>query len=255
MEQIRAFAGSHATTVIAFGVDVGALHACDLVTGRRMQAASGRRWSKVWFGFPHVGVTHKDERRNILANQLQLLRFFVSVAPFLTQGAVPKYASTGGAKSRRGGEEDEEDEEMDDVEADVAMASASSSTQFSPPPRQGSVLVTLRNAAPYAQWDLPMLAKKLRVVLPSIAASAPALPRGQRAPTPADAEAAGAQYTLWRSFEFRPDAWPGLTLRRSAGAPDAARSRAPATAPKGGAHGRPAGPGEYRTWEFATVST
>lgn len=255
MEQIRALAGPHANTVVAFGVDVGALHACDLVTGRRMQAASGRRWSKVWFGFPHVRVTHKDERRNVLANQLQLLRFFVSVAPFLTQGAVPKYAGPGGAKSRRSGDDDDDDDEMDDVETNVATATASSSTQFSPPPRQGSVLVTLRNAEPYTQWDLPMLAKKLRVVLPSIAASAPALPKGQRAPTPADAEAAGARYTLWRSFEFRPDAWPGLTLRRSAGAADAARPRAPPAASKTGAHGRPAGPGEYRTWEFATVST
>lgn len=54
LAEIRARAGANAPRILAFGVDAGALHKCAAVTGERH--ASPRRWSKVWFGFPHVGT-------------------------------------------------------------------------------------------------------------------------------------------------------------------------------------------------------
>lgn len=238
----------------------------------------------------------------MLANQLQILRFLVSVAPLLSRGPKPGYASTATAKDRRrkrDAEEadldfeapsaDEEEQGVSDLseaedEAEQALASSSSSKiqrPFVAPPRAGSVLLTLRNTTPYTLWDVPLLAKRLPLVLPAIAKSAPALPRGQKAPTLADVTATfGARrYALWRSFEFEPDDWPGYEHRRtvgwidgvSKGANEDLRRRpaaAPPTPPTPGVPGRgkranestqkerasKAGGGECRTWEFGTES-
>ncbi|WFD36406.1 25S rRNA (uracil(2634)-N(3))-methyltransferase [Malassezia cuniculi] len=189
--EIRRIAGAYADRVVAFGVDAGALDKCALV--------KQGSWSKVWFGFPHVGAGHKDERRNVLANQLLLLRFFVSVAAVLTRGPPPRHM----AKKKAAGSDDDSADERDEDDEDAGVPSF-----YMPPRRQGSVLVTLRNASPYTLWDITTLAKRLDTVLPAIAASAPALPRGQKAPSAEDAARCG-RYIVWRSFEFDPDAWPG----------------------------------------------
>lgn len=55
LAEIRARAGPCADRVLVFGVDAGALHKCAAVTGGK--GAAPRRWSKVWFGFPHVGTS------------------------------------------------------------------------------------------------------------------------------------------------------------------------------------------------------
>mgnify|MGYP001761228051 FL=1 len=89
IHQIRQMSGAHASRILAFNVDAGALHKCDAVTGTNK--SDQRRWSKVWFGFPHVGAGHKDEHRNVLANQLLILRFLISVAPYLTEGPSVSY--------------------------------------------------------------------------------------------------------------------------------------------------------------------
>lgn len=234
---------------------------------------------------------HKDERRNILANQLLLLRFLVSVAPLLASGEKPRYALLNeqvGAKSKkRKGEDDDEDEEeggeaeggteegvegalsplghldeeealMDDDLADVPLpheatsaptttsSSSSSSTTPYPPqsaPRAGSVLVTLRESKPYTLWQLNHLATRLTSMLPLVVASAPALPKGQKAPTiedvrehfpeqeggstkenPGGGGGLGGQkrkdrgYDVWRSFQFHPREWKGYRHVRTVGA-------------------------------------
>ncbi|WFD32020.1 25S rRNA (uracil(2634)-N(3))-methyltransferase [Malassezia sp. CBS 17886] len=264
--QIRALAGANAATVLAFGVDAGALQKSDAVMGRQMrEPGSAQRWSKVWFGFPHVGAGHKDEQRNVLANQLLLLRFFVSVAPLLTRGPVPAYAAP---KQVRADSDDDDDDDAEDdaspgaahIAPDRTLPSTRAPAPLSPPARQGSILVTLRNALPYTLWNVPMLAKKLRQVLPSIAASAPSLPRGMHAPKLAEIDRNHASYTLWRSFQFLPQQWDGYSHRRTVGFV-AGRStennedldRRPAQDAKrpGAASGRHVGTGECRTWEFA----
>lgn len=62
VERIRAIAGRK--EVVVFGVDAGNLAASKAVTGGKQAVkefamdsgeAGLRRWSKVWFGFPHVG--------------------------------------------------------------------------------------------------------------------------------------------------------------------------------------------------------
>lgn len=222
--EIRKIAGPHANRVVAFGVDAGALERCPLVRQGE--------WSKVWFGFPHVGAGHKDERRNVLANQLLLLRFFVSVAPFLTKGPPPRHM----APKKKSVDSDESEDEQE-VASEVPP-------YFAPPARQGSVLVTLRNASPYTLWDVPTLAKHVDKVLPVVAASAPALPRGQKVPHAHDVARCG-RYVLWRSFVFDPDAWPGYSHRRTIGWIEGKSTGNNEDLRRGG------NGGECRTWEFA----
>lgn len=193
----------------------------------------------------------------MLANQLLILRLLVSVAPYLTHGTVPTYAANVKKRAARGSDDEDDDESEDDTETAAYLAAlpdASAERALRPPARQGSVLITLRNASPYTLWNVPLLAKRLRTVLAPIAASAPALPKNMRAPSVADAERNGAQYTLWRSFEFFPQDWPGYSHRRTVGWVEGLstsqnedllrRPSAPA------APGKPTGSGECRTWEL-----
>lgn len=57
VEKIRSIAGRD--DVVVFGVDAGQLNKCRNVTGRKKgekeNRSKERRWSKVWFGFPHNG--------------------------------------------------------------------------------------------------------------------------------------------------------------------------------------------------------
>ncbi|ETS61666.1 hypothetical protein PaG_04164 [Moesziomyces aphidis] len=328
--QIRRLAGRD--DIVLFGVDAGQLDKCKQVTGAAKAKAkvdsnlidgadggaylgsasaakSQRRWSKVWFGFPHVGAGHKDETRNVLANQLLLLRFLVSVAPYLTSGSLPSYApGSGSGPKRRSGSDDEdepEDEDVDDDAVDLDDTNLSTATtdadqavvdetrarisalqSLQPPSRQGSVLITLRNAAPYTLWDVANLAKRLPQLLPVIAATAPALPKGVKKPSLKDLTASGLSvhspnnlhskaadakstshgrerkyrsYHLWRSFEFDPTEWRGYQHRRTVGwiqgvstggNDDLLRSRSAHRAEEGNVRASKAGAGECRTWEF-----
>ncbi|PWN47700.1 hypothetical protein IE53DRAFT_390174 [Violaceomyces palustris] len=238
VSKIRELANGR-SNVVVFGVDAGRLDRCKEVSGRYGRGKDGgvgrARWSKVWFGFPHVGAGHKDETRNILANQLLLIRFFISVAPFLTEGKKPEYAIKAaenvngktGKKRKNSDSEDEEEVERDGEE--VAVEEGEEEDEFSiekyrdsinrggtdgggggansenwspiPPPVRGSVLVTLRNASPYTRWNLTLLAKKLSQVLPSIVESAPSLPKGQTKPTLQMVHEAGLKV---ESKDFKP---------------------------------------------------
>lgn len=218
-----------------------------------------------------------------------MLRFFVSVAPFLTTGDLPTYVSSsknskkrdlddlegasddeegalddnetkekemGALESLEKAQEDEENPELDQVIKEGLLTSSieiekptqpqtpsttTTSNQFKPPRKRGSILITLRNASPYTLWDISHLATRLTSLLPSISKSAPSLPKGQTIPTfqeiqkafsfngeissnsysedqsssssPLDAN----NYRLWRSFEFDPKDWNGYSHRRTTG--------------------------------------
>lgn len=205
--------------------------------------------------------------RNVLANQLLLGRFFVSAAPLLTQGTLPGYALEGKPTKAKGSQSSNEvdedigfDEEEDVLEADMRAALNAALPSFRVPAKAGSVLITLRNAAPYTLWDVGSLGKRLGTMLPIIATSAPALPKGLKGPKKADIDAAGARYRLWRSFEFDPIAWPGYSHRRTVGWVGGVSTgknedilRRGRGASKGGSSSSSSkhnGSGECRTWEF-----
>lgn len=214
VEAIRALAGGRQDSV-RFGVDAGDLMRDKII--RRWVSETGGGFTKVWFGFPHVGAGHKDEARNVLANQVLLLRCMVSVASVLKRGGRrPKYATVPGhggkaaGKRKReeqdGGEEDDvnaygpdlyadpvtesEEDDADELTAIERGPSSSSTARWPPrsPPITGSLLITLRNVKPYTLWCLPQLATHLPSMLPRTLAAAPALPKGMKAPTLADVE-------------------------------------------------------------------
>lgn len=98
--------------------------------------------------------------------------------------------------------------------------------EFNPPTRQGSILITLLDQAPYSLWGVKSLATR-----------PPPLCPGTTAPQP--------KYTLVRSFEFHPDVYEGYAHRRTLGfkAGVSKASNEEITGRKGSA----------RTWEFEPV--
>jgi len=221
-------------SIVAFQVDAGNLEDSKAMmlscTSTKMNQ-SFSRWSKVVFNFPHVGAGHKDESRNVLSNQLMLVRFLVSVAPFLTTGAVPAYASKGTKEVKKRSMEDEEDtagldqiiSQEEDEEEDITTAEdQKKSGGFTIPPYAGSVLITLRNCKPYTLWDVPMLGKRLPSIYTAIASSAPSMSKGVKGPTAAQVDrllsiGQGKPYRLWRSFQFRAEQWSVYSHRRTIG--------------------------------------
>ncbi|KAK0564824.1 hypothetical protein OC844_001535 [Tilletia horrida] len=255
--------------IVVFGVDAGNLSASKAVTGAGQKGgAAQRRFSKIWFGFPHVGAGHKDETRNILANQLLLLRFLVSAAPLLSTGPLPAWvqASLSGKKRRNEESDDEEDAEeggqgggdvtdLDDDDDEHNNLYGPRHASMAVPKRAGSVLITLRNCVPYTQWDVPTLGKRTQAMLPIIQRSAPALPKGQRAPTPAELARSfpdpKKSYAVWRSARFEPATFPGYSHRRTVGFVEGLSTEGNEDLLRSGTGGT----GECRTWELGLVSS
>lgn len=256
--------GAAGNGILRFGVDAGDLLSERLI--RKWVEVTGG-FNKVWFGFPHVGQGHKDESRNILANQLLILRFMASAVGILNQGPKPTYVTAhergaavkGNGKSKAsesdadeaafGSGSEEEEASLWKVESNDAPEGywsegghegddarptipdrlyRKSSPAWPPPqpsPRAGSLLITLRESKPYTLWSTHYLGTRLTSMLPAVAASAPALPKGTKVPTTRDIEAAFPEpgknrtaasskgqrpnrgYDLWRSFVFRPSEW------------------------------------------------
>lgn len=135
---------------VVFGVDATKLD--------KHPALKGRRWDRVVWNFPHAGasslfpclsdhityltfaITGKgiaDQDRNILVNQLLILGFLRTAEHLLVQGVVPVVVEKKKAKPK----DDEDDEEpVEEPENSVAK------------PTRGTVLITLRNVAPYTHW-------------------------------------------------------------------------------------------------------
>ncbi|CCO30885.1 UPF0617 protein [Rhizoctonia solani AG-1 IB] len=160
-----------AGATVLFGVDARHLD-------KTFSLKTGRKWDKVVWNFPHVGLSIADQDRNIAANQSTLLEFLANVKPYLAEGAIPD--PNGKGKSVK------EDEVISDDDEEIMGSFLESKHKMA-----GSVLITLREQEPYTSWDLPRLAKN--PVAPVTSRNASPQPR----------------YIQVRSFVFHPDAYSG----------------------------------------------
>ncbi|KAF8913186.1 hypothetical protein CPB84DRAFT_1742552 [Gymnopilus junonius] len=187
------------------------------VDGTRLEKhpkLKGRRWDRIVWNFPHAGKGIADQDRNILSNQLLVLGFLRSAAKMLQPGPSP---STLAFKKNKNTEDEDGDEDNVSVEppdTDAAPFLLPTNTVKT----RGTTLITLRNVAPYTQWDVPRLAK-----------NPPLLKTGTNPPNP--------HYALLRSFRFHRDIWKGYEHRMTKGE----RAHGTGTTGEGG---------EDRTWEF-----
>ncbi|GAB1525635.1 hypothetical protein RhiTH_008798 [Rhizoctonia solani] len=166
-----------AGTTVLFGVDARHLD-------KTFPLKSARKWDKVVWNFPHVGLSIADQDRNIAANQSTLLGFLASVKPYLAEGAIPDPNAKG-----KGVKKDNEMTDDDDDEGSMV------SPRESRRKMAGSVLITLREQEPYTLWDLPRLAKN------------PVIPATSRSVSPQP------RYVQVRSFAFLPEVYPGYSRR------------------------------------------
>lgn len=233
MREIRRIAARD--DIVLFGIDAGDLlahKAVRLASAALNAQSSPASWSKIVFNFPHVGAGHKDERRNVMANQLLILRFLISAAPLLSHGELPRYVQSGTMKRERkldDGDEDEDEDEASNNDEDTSLEAGMSDADrpksahtARTPARKGSVLITLRNCKPYTLWDVPSLAKRMPSVWQAIMQGAPSPAKGQKMPNAADVDAVvrlggGHAYRVWRSFAFDPYEWQGYAHRHTIG--------------------------------------
>ncbi|ELU38025.1 hypothetical protein AG1IA_07941 [Rhizoctonia solani AG-1 IA] len=115
-----------AGTTVLFGVDARHLD-------KTFPLKTARKWDKVVWNFPHVGLSIADQDRNIAANQSTLLGFLASVKPYLAEGAIPDPNAKG-----KGVKKDNEMTDDDDDEGSMV------SPRESRRKMAGSVLITLR---------------------------------------------------------------------------------------------------------------
>lgn len=200
-----------AGATVLFGVDARHLE-------KTFPPKMSKKWDKVVWNFPHVGMSIADQDRNIAANQSTLLGFLASVRRYLAEGAVPDSNAKGKKDAKSDVYEMSEDEEGGE---DAALVKAG-------PKRAGSVLVTLREQEPYTLWDLPRLAKN--PVIPKSSRDAPSQPR----------------YIQVRSFHFYPEAYPGYEHRRTSGWNERENPLVTSPTRENGQQER----GPCRTWEF-----
>ncbi|KAI0348107.1 hypothetical protein BDW22DRAFT_1350255 [Trametopsis cervina] len=165
-----------------------------------------KKFDKIVWNFPHAGKGITDQDRNILTNQLLLLGFLRSVSGILQTGPAPVVHAR--RKPKASGDDSGDDGHASSSETENLATSSV---------RRGTVLITLRNVAPYTLWDLPKLAKN--------------------PPPPQSGGQANPRYTLLRSFAFHRNAWKGYEHRMTKGE----RVHGKGTTGVGG---------EDRTWEF-----
>lgn len=89
-----------------------------------------------------IGKGIADQDRNILSNQVLILDFFRSAAPFLATGPVPIMMKP--RKRKVDSDEDEDHAPGEDNATEEPDATTVSS--------RGSILITLRNVPPYTLW-------------------------------------------------------------------------------------------------------
>ncbi|KAH9837335.1 uncharacterized protein C8Q71DRAFT_796689 [Rhodofomes roseus] len=150
-------------------------------------ALKGTKWDKIVWNFPHAGRGITDQDRNIRSNQILIVCFLRSAAPFLATGPVPTIMQP---RKRKADPDEEEDDAPENAEEGDASDLAVS-------PR-GSILITLRNVPPYTQWDVPRLAKKPP---PPASSSTQPVPR----------------FVQLRSFVFHRALWKGYEHRMTKG--------------------------------------
>ncbi|KAI0726130.1 hypothetical protein C8Q72DRAFT_539267 [Fomitopsis betulina] len=187
---------------VLFDVDATKLENC--------VALKGTTWDKVVWNFPHAGKGITDQDRNILSNQMLILDFLRSAAPFLATGPVPVIMKP---RKRKADPDEDEDHAPGDAEDSIAEEPDVPTLGS-----RGSILVTLRNVPPYTLWDMPKLAKK-----PPSPAS-PSTPKNPR-------------YIQLRSFVFHRQIWEGYEHRMTKGE-------------RAHGQGKTGEGGEDRTWQF-----
>lgn len=178
-----------------------------------------RGFERIVFNFPHAGAGIKDQDRNVLVNQKLMLGFYKSAAGVLSQGE-PR--SVQGLQKRRKGNDGDDDDEEDVNDREVILSDVDEdgdATIRSSAPKQGTLLVTLKNSLPYTLWDVPKLA------------------------TRPPANSLNPRYRLLRSFAFHPDLYPGYSHRRTIGWREGKS--------KSENEELLSGSGGLRTWEFA----
>lgn len=85
-----------------------------------------------------------DQDRNILSNQVLILGFLRSSVNYLAVGSIPYLQGTKRKRKTHYEDEDEDDaEQEEEMDADRTQDVAG---------KRGTVLITLRNVAPYTQW-------------------------------------------------------------------------------------------------------
>ncbi|KZV67626.1 hypothetical protein PENSPDRAFT_583684 [Peniophora sp. CONT] len=183
---------------VLFGVDAAKLDKHPFLT-------KGKRFDRIVWNFPHAGKGIADQDRNIRANQELLLGFLRSAPDVLTRGPVPQVVKP--RKKKRAEEDEDADERMSGDETPPGADAGGA---------RGTLLVTLRNVAPYTDWDLPRLAKN------------PPAPK---------ANEKLVRYKQLRSFVFNRKDWRGYAHRMTKGD----RAHGTGTTGQGG---------EDRTWEF-----
>jgi len=194
------------------GVEV--LFDVDATKLKNMPALKGRKWDRIVWNFPHAGKGITDQDRNILTNQMLILGFLCSSAPFLAVGPIPSFSTT--RKKKQKSEDD--DDVLDDADEDDDDDGFGQLPRNINTGKRGTLLVTLRNVVPYTKWDVPRLAKK-----------PPAPTSASIKPNPV--------YTLLRSFAFNRQMWNGYEHRMTKGE-------------RAHGHGKTGEGGEDRTWEF-----
>ena len=169
------------------------------------------------------GITDQD--RNILSNQMLLLGFLRSAAPFLAPGPIPIVHKS---RKKKAGSDDEESGD-DQGKADTL-------DKDSPRKARGTILVTLRNVVPYTLWYYPLTSRfgdRLELVLdrdlPKLAKNPPPPTSTGQKPNP--------KYIQLRSFVFHRTLWTGYEHRMTKGE-------------RAHGEGKTGEGGEDRTWEF-----
>jgi 25S rRNA (uracil2634-N3)-methyltransferase len=135
---------------------------------------------------------------------------------------------------------DDEDEDADVIASHDALAAAITAgvaKTFHPPTKQGTVLITLKNSAPYTLWDIHHLATR-----------PPAHPVRRRAGDLTDDKQ--PRYRLLRSFAFDPTMWPGYEHRRTLGFKEGVSKAANLELMQGGGLEGETAIGLCKTWEF-----
>ncbi len=249
VQRIRGLGGK-----VQFEVDGRYLERYPSVTGstKSKRRTNGEKWSKIVFNFPHVGAGIKDQDRNILTNQEMLMSFLKSASGQLSDGPgwFDKPArgkgkgrtsrNTKATKGKKNDNDDDDDEEQIDqikeVDDDMELENEGITSEeeedqtpitntlkrFVTPHRQGTILITLRNAPPYTLWEVPRLAT--------------------HPPRTTGIVSGQPRYRICRFFAFDPALYPGYEHRRTLGFKEGVS--------KGGNEEILRG-GGGRTWEFA----
>ncbi|KAJ2683455.1 hypothetical protein H4R19_006997, partial [Coemansia spiralis] len=140
----------------------------------------GKRFSRIVFNFPHVGMGIKDQDRNIRANQELLMGFFNHARPLLVAGrpkAPPAKIDSDDSgdeadsgprkKSRRGSRKGKASGPttgvfvFGGVEAQVVYDADDGSGVFDDEPdnEPGQIHVTLKSGMPYERWSIRRMAR------------------------------------------------------------------------------------------------